>query len=104
MSLDQRSFDEKRDFIRVPVECEVKLQYADSGKHFQGFGKNLSACGVMFHTDEPLKPGDCLELHIEASQALISVLDASIEVVRVEPASDKLSYAVGSAIRSIRSD
>lgn len=104
MSLDQRSYDEKRDFIRVPVDCEVQLQHADNGKRFEGFGKNLSACGVMFHTDEPLKPGDRLELHIESSQTLISVLDASIEVVRVVPASDKLSYAVGSAIRSIHSE
>jgi len=104
MSFDQRSYDEKRDFIRVPVDCDVELQHADNGKRFQGFGKNLSACGVLFHTDEPLKPGDRLELHIESSQTVTSVLDASIEVVRVEPASDQLSYAVASAIRSIRSE
>jgi len=104
MSLDQRSYEEKRDFIRVAVTCDVELQHADNGKRFQGFGKNLSACGVMFHTDESLKPGDRLELHIESSQALNSVLNASIEVVRVESAGDELSYAVGSAIRSIHSD
>ena len=101
MSLDQRRYEEKRDFIRVPVECVVDLRHADNGDHFQGAGRNLSAGGVLFHTDEPLKPGDRLEMHIESSQALNSVLDASIEVVRVEPASDELCYAVGSAIRAI---
>ncbi len=104
MSLDQRRYDEKRDFIRVPVKCDVELRRKDSDKRFQGFGRNLSACGVMFHTDEQLKPGDRLEMHIESNQALISVLDASIEVVRVDPASDGLSYAVASAIRSINSE
>lgn len=104
MSLDQRRYDEKRDFIRVPVECDVELQHEGSGKRFQGSGRNLSACGVLFHTDESLKPGDRLEMHIESSQVLTSVLDASIEVVRVDPASDGLSYAVASAIRSINSE
>ncbi|MFQ5643525.1 MAG: PilZ domain-containing protein [Thiogranum sp.] len=104
MSLDQRSYEEKRGFIRVPVDCDVELQHADNGKRFQGVGRNLSACGVLFHTDELLAPGDRLEMHIESSQALISVLDASIEVVRVEPAADGLSYVVGSAIRVIHSE
>ncbi|GMQ87357.1 MAG: PilZ domain-containing protein [Gammaproteobacteria bacterium] len=104
MSLDQRSYEEKRDFIRVAVECDVDLQHADNGKHFQGCGRNLSACGVLFHTDEPLRPGDRLEMHIESSQARTSVLDASIEVVRVEPAGDGLSYAVGGAIRTIHNE
>ncbi|HHH45363.1 MAG TPA: pilus assembly protein PilZ [Gammaproteobacteria bacterium] len=104
MNLDQRGYEEKRGFIRVPVDCEVVLQHADSGRRFQAAGRNLSACGVLFHTDERLEPGDRLEMHIEASQALISVLDASIEVVRVEPAADGLSWAVGSAIRIIHSE
>jgi len=104
MSLDQRSYEEKRDFIRVPVKCVVDLQHAGNGSRFQGSGRNLSACGVLFHTDEPLKPGDRLEMHIESSQGLNSVLDASIEVVRVESVSDELCYAVGSAIRAIHSE
>ena len=104
MGLDQRGYEEKRDFIRVPVDCDVDLQHTDNGKHFQGSGRNLSACGVLFHTDEPLKPGDRLEMHIESSQTLVSVLDASIEVVRVEPGSDGSSYAVGSVIRTIHSE
>ena len=104
MSLDQRSYEEKRNFIRVPVECVVDLQHAGNGSRFQGSGRNLSACGVLFHTDETLKPGDRLEMHIESSQALASVLDASIEVVRVEPVSDGRSYAVGSVIRTIHSE
>jgi len=104
MSLDQRSYAEKRDFIRVPVDCDVELQHAGNGRNFQGTGRNLSACGVLFQTEALLAPGDRLEMHIESSQALLSVLDASIEVVRVEAAADGLSYIVGSAIRIIHSE
>jgi hypothetical protein len=98
MSLDQRSYEEKRDYIRVPVECEVSLENSTNGKRFVASGKNLSASGVLFHTDELLRPGDRLELHIEAHQALLSVLDASIEVVRVETLEDGRAYAAGCAI------
>ncbi len=101
MGLGPRPYDEKRDFIRVPVECDVNLQLTNNGKHFRGLGKNLSANGVLFFTDELLKPGDKLEMHIEASQKLVSVLDASIEVVRVEATGDGLSWAVGSTIRTL---
>ena len=101
MSLNQRPYDEKRRFIRVPVECEVTLQNVADGKTFFGLGRNLSASGVLFYTNEPLQPGDQLEIHIEANQALLSVLDATIEVVRVEAIDDGLSYAVGSAIQTI---
>lgn len=101
MSIDQRSYEEKRDFIRVPVNCEVQLEDCDSGKRFVGFGKNLSANGVLFQTDERLYPGDKLEMHIESSHRLLSVLDATIEVVRVVPTEEGFGYSVGSAIRDI---
>jgi hypothetical protein len=104
MSLDQRSYEEKRDFVRIPVECEVSLQDAASGRRFLANGKNLSASGVLLHTDELLQPGDRLEMHIEAHQALLSVLDASIEVLRVEALGDGRSYAAGCAITRLHTD
>ena len=101
MSLDQRSYEEKRDFIRIPVECDVNLESPADGRLFTAAGKNLSAGGALFHTDQALQPGDRLEMHIEASQSLISVLDASIEVVRVEPLGDGRTFAVGVAITEL---
>ena len=98
MSLDQRSYEEKRDFVRVTVDCEVGLQPASGGQRFRANGKNLSAGGVLFHTDEQLQPGDRLEMHIEAHQALFSVLDATIEVVRVQAVEDGRTWAVGGCI------
>jgi hypothetical protein len=104
MSLDQRSYEEKRDFIRVPVECEISLQDVRSGKHFLANGKNLSASGVLFYIDERLQPGDRLEMRIEARRVLLSVLEASIEVLRVEPVGDGQSYAAGCVITQLHTD
>jgi hypothetical protein len=101
MSLDRRSYEEKRGFLRVPVDCEVTLARATSGERFTAAGKNLSANGVLFHTDQRLERGEQLEMHIEAGQPMVSVLDATIEVVRVERLTGGQSYAVGGAIRAL---
>lgn len=101
MTLDGRSYEEKRDFVRVTVDYELGLACPADGRRFTASGKNLSAGGVMFHTDENLQPGDQLEMHVEAHQALLSVLDATIEVVRVEDAGDGRTWAVGGAIRAL---
>ncbi len=103
MSLDQRSYEEKRDFIRVPVQCEMTLEVFDTGKRFVAEGRNLSGNGVMFVTDEPLQPGDRLNLHVEATQVLTSVLDATIEVVRVVALENESRFAVGGSICTINS-
>jgi len=98
MGLDQRTYEEKRDFIRVPVQCRVALEMIGSGRQFVAEGRNLSGNGVLFLTEEPLQPGDRLNLRIESTQVLTSALDATIEVVRVETLASESRYAVGSAM------
>jgi hypothetical protein len=94
------SYDEKRSYLRIPVTCELKLESVSDGRRFSAPGRNLSAGGVLFHTEVTLQNGDRLEMHIGSGQTLFPDLDATIEVVRVEPLGGG-GYAVGSAIRSI---
>ena len=53
---------------------------------------------MLFITRERLAPGERLEMHIESDPAMPSRLDATIEVIRVEPGPDGSGYRVGSAI------
>ena len=101
MGPDRQSYDEKRAFLRIPVDCELTLETATGGRSFGARGRNLSAGGVLFHTGELLQTGDRLEMHIDSRQPLFPDLDATIEVLRVEPLSDSGRYAIGSAIRTI---
>jgi hypothetical protein len=101
MCPDRQSYDEKRDHLRIPVVCKLTLETVPDGKCFSATGRNLSAGGVLFHTEELLQTGDRLEMHIGSGQPLFPDLDATIEVVRVEPLGDSDCYAVGSAIRMI---
>ena len=101
MAINERPFEEKRGFVRVAVDYEVTLQQPSSGRRFTAAGKNLSANGLIFYTDEALAPGDNLEIHIEPGPAMLTTLDASIKVIRVEPSQDQGRYAVGAAILNV---
>ncbi len=93
-------YQEKRNFVRVSVDCDVRLR-SDAGiKEFTARAKDLSAGGVLFYTDQDLSQGDRFSLHMEAHHALLSVFDADIEVVRIEALGEG-GYAVGSTIHSI---
>ncbi len=98
---NQRPYEEKRDFIRVSLDCAVHLQHAASGQRFIASGRNLSAGGVLFLTEEPLACGDLLEMHIEADQALFSMLTATVEVLRIEAQAQTATQWVSGVIRTI---
>lgn len=95
-------YEEKRNFVRVPIDCDVLLRSETDNREFTVRGKDLSAGGVLFYTDQEMSCGEHFNLHIEAHQALFSVLDADIEVVRIVPLNEG-GYAIGSAIHSIAS-
>ncbi|MEE9493692.1 MAG: PilZ domain-containing protein [Gammaproteobacteria bacterium] len=91
---------EKRDFVRIKLDCDIDLKMHQGKRQFTARARDLSAKGVLFHTSEILECGDQLDLHLESGQALLSVLDADIEVVRVVLLGAG-EYAVGSLIHSI---
>ena len=41
MCPDPRSYDEKRNFLRIPVVCELMLETVPDGRRFSATGRNL---------------------------------------------------------------
>ncbi len=74
--------DEKRDFQRMPVECDVSFSLAGNSNHFEGKGSDLSATGVMFSTQEDLPLGTILDIHIHPYIKTVQALTAKAEVIR----------------------
>jgi hypothetical protein len=101
MCPERRYYDEKCEFLRVPVSRAVGLERLSDGNCFAATGRNLSASGVLFDTAELLCAGDRLQMQIGSGQPLVADLGATIEAVRVEPLSGSGRCAVGSAIRAI---
>ncbi|HEY9150815.1 MAG TPA: PilZ domain-containing protein [Gammaproteobacteria bacterium] len=101
MSTASRNYDEKRDFIRMTVDCALTLREVEGGRQYAGRCVNLSSTGAMVLFDEPPTMGQRLELHIEPRLALVPALDALVEVVRVLPAADG-GFEVGMSIVEMR--
>lgn len=101
MSTASRTYDEKRDFIRMTVDCDLTLRDEQGGRQYQGRCLNLSSTGAMVLFDEAPAIGQRLALHIEPRLALVPALDALVEVVRVLPAAGG-GFEVGMSILEMR--
>ncbi len=102
MAMANRDYDEKRDFIRMTIDCELTLRDQSNGQEYQGRCKNLSGSGALFHVDEAPALGSQLEIHMAPDKAVVPALDAVVEVVRVD-ADTTGGFLVGTTIREMRS-
>ncbi len=76
-------YAEKRDFLRMPIDCQ--LSFTAAGSSLQQAGKviNLSSKGILFTTDERLAQGDRLEILLTPYSPETPPLEASVVVSRV---------------------
>lgn len=97
-----REFEEKRDFMRMMVDCEVRCRSAENGTEYSGRVRNLSAQGLLFSTARELAVGDRLEVIIQPGGGASAPLEAEAEVVRVDSVEPGKLYEVGLAFQKVR--
>ena len=73
---------EKRDFIRMAVDCDVYYRKDEGAAEKQGAGRNLSANGILFESDENYAEGSRLFLRVMPRNSLTPPLEMQVEVVR----------------------
>lgn len=93
--------DEKRDYMRMPVDCEMYYKLADSSGLKAGRCKNLSGAGMCFITDQAYDIGLAMEVRIPAKAAFASPMIAYIEIIRSARLKNG-TYETGAVIRSIK--
>ncbi len=76
--------DEKRDFYRMPVDCDVSFTLPDSHQQYLGKGSDLSAEGLLFYTQQELQLGDEISIHVYPYIPKTSPLFAKAVVMRSE--------------------
>ena len=100
--MSDRSYEEKRNFIRMKVDTMVTFCKADGGKErYEGRCRNLSGAGMLLETQKKLELGDKLRVTIPSEGPDFSPLDAIVEVVRVIPEPDLHMFRLGVVIRKI---
>jgi hypothetical protein len=98
MSPIDRSYNEKRDFIRMKINSPVNISHA--GKIYKGICKDLSGAGMLIETNQLFAVGDEVDISIEQKAENHLPFNAKAEVSRIDAGADD-KHIVGLAITHI---
>lgn len=93
--------DERRDYIRMDVDCDITYKLADSSLVKTGRCTTLSGAGVSFIADQSFEPGLAMEVSITPKSNITPPMTAYIEVVR-STKRDNTEYEIAATIKSIK--
>jgi len=99
-----REYDEKRDFIRVSVDCPVRFRADDAAEDEIGKVRNLSGRGMMFIAERELPMEASLEVKIQPENRLTPPLHARVRVVRVARPRRGEGFEIGAVIQEMLDD
>lgn len=100
-----REYDEKRDFIRIDINCGIEFKKLEPEDKVQtGKILNLSGRGMMFVSDNEIEKNCLLEVNIKPANALTPPLHANVKVVRVIKQRHKEGFEIGAVIKDIYDD
>ncbi len=87
---------EKRDFQRMPIDCDLKYSVVGDIREHWGKVINLSGTGILFSSSQKLEPDSLLTVVLTAPNTL--PMHATVKVERV--VSNTVLYEVACTIRS----
>lgn len=76
-------YAEKRDFLRMPIDCELTFNEAGGSRQYQGSVINLSSKGILFTSNEKFDAGSRLDIVLTPSNSLTPPMEATVVVSRV---------------------
>ena len=96
-----RSYVEKRDFIRMSMDCPVTYQLLDSANQKTGTCVNLSAKGILFHCDDHYPLGTLLKVCVSPRLTISPSFNAIVKIVRIKQHESKDGYLLAGMIQEI---
>lgn len=76
-------YAEKRDFLRMPIDCELSFSESGSSKQYQGNVINLSSKGILFTSNMEFESGKKLDITLTPSNSITPPMEATVVVMRV---------------------
>jgi hypothetical protein len=76
-------YAEKRDFLRMPIDCELNFSESGSSKQHTGNVINLSSKGILFTSSKKFAEGSLLDIILTPSNSLTPPMEATVVVARV---------------------
>lgn len=95
-----RAYDEKRDSVRVDLDCPIRFRPTDNGGDEYGKVRNLSGRGMMFISTRELPVESHLEVMIQPEDKTPS-LHARVRIVRVARPRRGDGFEIGAVIQEM---
>jgi c-di-GMP-binding flagellar brake protein YcgR len=95
-----RTWDEKRDFIRMKVDTEVTITVEESSQKLTGYCRDLSGTGMLLEVREAVPEGKTCRTSLNSPSEAFPSLDATIKVIRCTRLDDE-RYQLGTEIIQI---
>ncbi|MDH3635090.1 MAG: PilZ domain-containing protein [Gammaproteobacteria bacterium] len=76
-------YAEKRDFLRMPIDCEMSFSKTGSTRQYTGSVINLSSKGILFTSNEGFDEGTVLKITLTPSNSDTPPMEATAVVTRV---------------------
>ena len=93
-------YAEKRDFLRMPIDCELSFSEANGSRQYTGNVINLSSKGILFTSNEKFDEGTRLEIVLTPSNSITPPMQASVVVSRV--ADNEVLFEIACEIEDIK--
>ena len=94
-------YDEKRNYIRMSVDCSITYKLAASDQVYNGRCTTLSGAGISFISREEIEPGKGLEINVIPENNVTPPMTAYIEVVR-SSGLENGEYEIAATIKNIK--
>lgn len=93
------NIDEKRGFLRMPIDCSMAFNEHDDDRLHNAKVVNLSSKGILFTSRQRLEVGSLLDVILTASHSDTPPMHAMVEVTRVS--SNRVLYEVACEIKQM---
>ena len=93
-------YAEKRDFLRMPIDCELSFSETGSTMQYSGNVINLSSKGILFTSNNEFQPGTKLDITLTPSNSITPPMVASVVVMRV--INNEVKFEVACEIEEIK--
>lgn len=100
--LGSRHYIEKRDFMRMAIDCPVDYQLSESNSSLKsGTCINLSANGILFQCDDRYKEGTVLDISVRPQHSISPPFNAKMKVIRVEPQAENNGFNIAGTLELV---
>ncbi len=76
-------YAEKRDFLRMPIDCELSFTESGNSKQYQGNVINLSSKGILFTSQGSFDQGARLNIVLTPSNSITPPMEATAMISRI---------------------